>query len=315
VSRPTVRGALHTLEEDGYLRRVRGSGTFVTHRPRLKNNIELNFGVSELIRSMGMRPGTESLKVFDGKPTVEEIRLLELSPDTPVVVVERVRTADGTPVVFSRDMLPRFLLEGCGDIAQRLAQGIHLSRPRRPARGGGPGRCHHHPGAGGQPARHRPAHPAGTLLVYLRQVDYMAEGRPVMLSHEHHLASAFEITARRKGPRLRKGGGQVIELIFRLTRDDVAVDHALRVYDAPVVRALSDAVAAQVNRRPSLCGLGTWDDTASLIHEAGIPAVPCGPGSDYRAHAADEHVPIEQLLDCAQALARGARNWLHQTAQ
>ena len=44
------------------------------------------------------------------------------------------------------------------------------------------------------------------MLVYLRQVDYMAEGRPLMLSHEHHLASAFEITVRRKGPRLAEGG-------------------------------------------------------------------------------------------------------------
>lgn len=93
------------------------------------------------------------------------------------------------------------------------------------------------------------------------------------------------------------------------------VDHALRVYDTPVVRALSDAVAAQVNRWPSLCGLDTWDDTASLIHEAGIPAVSCGPGSNHQAHAADEHVPIEQLLGCAQALARCARNWLHQPVQ
>lgn len=220
VSRPTLREALRTLEEDSYLRRVRGSGTFVTHRPHPKNNPELNFGVSELIRSMGMRPGTESPKVFDGKPTVDEIRLLELSPDTPVVVVERVRTADGTPVVFSRDVRPRFLLEG----------------------------------------------------------------------------------------------GQVIELIFRLTRDDVIVGHALQVYDTPVVRALSDAVAAEVNR-PSHYGLDTWDDTASLIHEAGIPAVPHGPGSNHQAHAVDEQVPTEQPLDCAQALARGARNWLHQPVQ
>jgi GntR family transcriptional regulator len=42
--------------------------------------------------------------------------------------------------------------------------------------------------------------PEGTLLLYLLQVDYDAEGRPVLLSHEHHLADAFEVTVVRRGP-------------------------------------------------------------------------------------------------------------------
>ena len=91
------------------------------------------------------------------------------------------------------------------------------------------------------------------------------------------------------------------------------------IVEAPFIPGPDSSIgvrlAAQVNRRPSLYGLDTWDDTASLIHEAGTPAVPCGPGSSHQAHAVDEHVPIEQLLDCAQALARGARNRLDQPVQ
>jgi acetylornithine deacetylase len=82
--------------------------------------------------------------------------------------------------------------------------------------------------------------------------------------------------------------------------------------DAPVVQALSQALAAQVNRWPALRGLDTWDDTASLIHEAGIPAVSCGPGSNYQAHAVDEYVPVDELLDCARVLTEFARGWLNQ---
>ena len=41
--------------------------------------------------------------------------------------------------------------------------------------------------------------PRGVLL-YLRQVDYDLEGRPVLFSHEHHLADAFEFTLIRRGP-------------------------------------------------------------------------------------------------------------------
>jgi GntR family transcriptional regulator len=40
----------------------------------------------------------------------------------------------------------------------------------------------------------------GSLLLYLRQVDYDQEGRPVLSSHEHHVADAFEFTLIRRGP-------------------------------------------------------------------------------------------------------------------
>jgi GntR family transcriptional regulator len=40
----------------------------------------------------------------------------------------------------------------------------------------------------------------GSLLLYLRQVDYDQAGRPVLSSHEHHLADAFEFTLVRRGP-------------------------------------------------------------------------------------------------------------------
>ena len=40
----------------------------------------------------------------------------------------------------------------------------------------------------------------GMLLLYLRQVDYDTEGRPLLSSHEHHLADAVEFTLVRRGP-------------------------------------------------------------------------------------------------------------------
>jgi GntR family transcriptional regulator len=72
VSRPTLREALRGLQEDGYLKRLRGAGTFVTHRPRLRNNLDVNFGVTDLIRTTGMTPGTEDLRVYPATATADE---------------------------------------------------------------------------------------------------------------------------------------------------------------------------------------------------------------------------------------------------
>jgi GntR family transcriptional regulator len=201
VSRATLRDALRSLEEDGFVTRVRGAGTFVTHRPRLKNNLDVNFGVTDLIRSMGLRPGTRDLGAGEGPCTEEERERLQLAEDATVMRARRVRTADGRPVVLSEDVVPGWLVEGRPTMVDRLGggslydllerelgvvvrQGVASIRPANAAR----------------QVSDLLDVPEGTLLLYLLQVDYDAEGRPVLLSHEHHLADAFEITVVRRGP-------------------------------------------------------------------------------------------------------------------
>jgi GntR family transcriptional regulator len=46
--------------------------------------------------------------------------------------------------------------------------------------------------------------PRGTLLLYIRQVDFDERGAPVVSSHEHHLADAFEFSVVRRGPGRRE---------------------------------------------------------------------------------------------------------------
>src|SRR5918999_6327389 len=85
VSRATLRDALRSLEEDGFVTRVQGAGTFVTYRPRLRNNLDVNFGVSDLIRSMGARPGSREARVFQKSASKEEAEALDLAPGEQVV--------------------------------------------------------------------------------------------------------------------------------------------------------------------------------------------------------------------------------------
>ena len=125
VSRPTLREALRSLEEDGFVTRTRGAGTFATHRPRLRNNLDVNFGVTEAIRASAMEPGTSQGSVHTGGASDEEAAALDLHPGDPVVRLERVRTADADPVVLSLDVVSASRLAAAELTSMSLDGSVH----------------------------------------------------------------------------------------------------------------------------------------------------------------------------------------------
>jgi GntR family transcriptional regulator len=201
VSRATLRDALRSLEEDGFVTREHGAGTFVTFRPRLRNNLDVNFGVTQLIRAHGLEPGTASRSVTTEKADDECVAKLALLPSDDVVVVERVRTANGAPVVFSREVLPLRLFTSYAEARTRLGEGSLYELLEREL-----GIVVEHGVAKIRPikASGRVAslleQPENALLLSVSQVDFDREGRPVLLSHDDYVADAFELTVVRRGP-------------------------------------------------------------------------------------------------------------------
>lgn len=200
VSRATVRDALRALEQDGLVRRVQGSGTYVAH-PRVPNSLDMNFGVTAAIRQGGMHPGVEQARHWIEPAAASEADRLALGPGEDVLVIDRVRTADGRPVVLSRDVLPHKLLAGRDDVIESLLAaslydvleeelgimiqyGIASFRPVQAERS----------------LAERLSVEQGELLFYLWQVDYAESGDPVLSSHEYHVANAFEFSVVRRGP-------------------------------------------------------------------------------------------------------------------
>ena len=196
VSRSSMRAAITMLEEEGYVSRRHGSGTYVTHRPALPNELGRNFGVSRMIASEGLEPGTveESSGVEPAPRAVAEA--LGIEEGEWVSALRRVRTADGRRVVDVTDWcridhLAPEDLPTVGSIYAALAErGLAVDH----------GVAHLTPRNAGGEVAERLGVPSGTLLLTIDQVDRTADGVAVLVSREHHLADAFTFTLLRRGP-------------------------------------------------------------------------------------------------------------------
>lgn len=103
VKRSIVQRAFHKLEEEGLIIDKYGVGRFVRSRPMLTTGIEKLSSVSSMIREAGMEPGTiyADVSAVAAEELDDEIfSLFTREDDEPIVVLKRIRTADGEPVVY-----------------------------------------------------------------------------------------------------------------------------------------------------------------------------------------------------------------------
>ncbi len=106
VSRATLREALRLLEEENVIVRRHGVGTFVNPKPVFTSGIEHLSSVSSMIEKAGMEPGTIFMSAKEEEPTEEDLDRFQTDIDDNVITIERVRTADGEPVVYCIDKVP-----------------------------------------------------------------------------------------------------------------------------------------------------------------------------------------------------------------
>ncbi|WNC12482.1 GntR family transcriptional regulator [Brevibacillus brevis] len=110
ISRATLREALRLLEEEKIVIRRHGVGTFINSKPVFSGGIGELFSVTDAIERQGYSAGTMILETSFGESADEERKRLSLNPGEGVLIVERIRTADGEPVVYCVDRIPAHLV-------------------------------------------------------------------------------------------------------------------------------------------------------------------------------------------------------------
>lgn len=108
VSRITVRRAVSELCGEGYLAKHQGKGTFVTP-PKITRKIMQDTHVHSFTATCamsGMQPGGRTVGIRIVPSRQEEQHFLKLPKDSNVIYLQRIRTADGDPVMLENTFLP-----------------------------------------------------------------------------------------------------------------------------------------------------------------------------------------------------------------
>lgn len=202
VSRATLREALRALAEEGYVTRKSGAGTRVASLSRLRNVLNSNYALADLIRTTGKEPGTRGLRIHVTPAGGEVADALGIDPEEEVVSIERVRTADEKPLVLASHYLPYSLanIEQVTNLRLLGRQSIYEVLAHRPETVVARGLAKVTPAKASGSIAEKLEIPKGSLLMHLWQVDYSESGIPVLLSSEYFLSDAFEFTILRSGP-------------------------------------------------------------------------------------------------------------------
>lgn len=206
VSRPTVRQAISLLEQEGLVVRRQGLGTFVLSTVvELRNNLNTNSGITDMILAAGQTPGTRRMEITESIADERVAKHLGVEPGAAVMIVERTRTADDRPVALTRDFIRTDALAAHGllraQLVSMLRDGSSLYH----------GLASHGVAVVYGIANVLPARASAEIadvlgvdpdsdLLLLEQTDYTSDGAAVIFSQEYLVPGPLSIYVFRRGP-------------------------------------------------------------------------------------------------------------------
>lgn len=105
ISRATVRQALQELENEGYIYKVQGKGTFVATRKYPQDLLRF-YSFTQEMQKLGKVPSAKVLTFKISKASSMLASILNISLEEEVYEFTRLRLADGEPMMLDTVFLP-----------------------------------------------------------------------------------------------------------------------------------------------------------------------------------------------------------------
>lgn len=111
ISRATVRQALTELENEDYIYKIQGKGTFVSPK-RYQQDLLKFYSFTDEMKKLGKTPTSKVLKFDITTPNKKVAKTLSLSKDNKVYRFTRLRLADNEPMMLETSYIPYELFKG-----------------------------------------------------------------------------------------------------------------------------------------------------------------------------------------------------------
>lgn len=126
VSRASVRSAMAALEAKGLIIRHQGVGSFV-RQASISNPLDEFIDFKTLIEINGFTPSVKIHNVYLTEACHEQAQDIEVAEGSPIIKIETVFSADGTPVIYAVNTIPEWVLGK--ELEDRLIQSPEICEP------------------------------------------------------------------------------------------------------------------------------------------------------------------------------------------
>lgn len=190
INRMTVRQSITELVHEGFLRKQRGVGTFVTQPPSGRSLAKLTSFSTDILN---LKPGSRLLAMNVIPAPQKTKEQLGLSDELQIIEIIRIRTADNEPIAleqvhliydkaspllnenFENRSIYKILEEVCGYRLTRVAQTIEIAACTP------------------EEAAHLDIDPTDAALL-MERVTYLENGEPIEFARCIYRADRYELT-------------------------------------------------------------------------------------------------------------------------
>jgi GntR family transcriptional regulator len=111
VSRSTLRHAVTSLEQEGYLRRRQGKGTIIDRNVcRVTARFDLNSEFSILLNDLGYTPSVRFIDAREETANADVASLLKTQEGAPLLSITKLWLANDKPAIWCTDSIPTGLI-------------------------------------------------------------------------------------------------------------------------------------------------------------------------------------------------------------